>query len=318
MPWKNVMDRSADAMPEHLGAFNPSDWSLVNFILELKDLKPLLKKYHTKRSFFRSFLQYFNEGITIEGILALIGSQYLEVKFGIEPFFQDLSTILDKLNTFDERFENYLSHRGKDLHRNLISGGGILSLPGPKTGKCVIEGVDVAYRVEYNFVPHQTYCRSSLYYSWTCPELACFRGRLRARLDDLGVRLDPQVVWNAIPFSFVVDWFYNVGDWLGTFRIENFDVDVTIKDFLLCGGGSIQRNVSCDVIAAPGSVRTPTQVTCDTQILRWYMRKRNRIPVHRDKVPILKPLTLRKLTLGAALLAANGDALSRPFAGGRS
>jgi hypothetical protein len=118
MPWKNVMDRSADAMPEHLGAFNPSDWSLVNFILELKDLKPLLKKYHTKRSFFRSFLQYFNEGITIEGILALIGSQYLEVKFGIEPFFQDLSTILDKLNTFDERFENYLSHRGKDLHRN--------------------------------------------------------------------------------------------------------------------------------------------------------------------------------------------------------
>jgi hypothetical protein len=29
-----------------------------------------------------------------------------------------------------------------------------------------------------------------------------------------GLAFDPQIIWDAIPFSFVVDWFWQVGDWL--------------------------------------------------------------------------------------------------------
>jgi len=35
-----------------------------------------------------------------------------------------------------------------------------------------------------------------------------------ALLDSLGVKLDATIIWNAIPWSFVVDWFIGVGRWL--------------------------------------------------------------------------------------------------------
>jgi hypothetical protein len=46
----------------------------------------------------------------------------------------------------------------------------------------------------------------------------------------IGFRGDPRIVWNAIPFSFVIDWVLKVGDWLSQFDEGAFPVRLTILD----------------------------------------------------------------------------------------
>ena len=57
------------------------------------------------------------------------------------------------------------------------------------------------------------------------------RTRLKALLDVLGVKRDPSIIWNAIPFSFVVDWFVDVSSFLNAFSVDNLRFRVKILDF---------------------------------------------------------------------------------------
>jgi hypothetical protein len=52
-------------------------------------------------------------------------------------------------------------------------------------------------------------------------------------LDLFGANLNPAIVWNAIPFSFVVDWFLKVGDYFDKMEVQLFgDNFPTLLDFL--------------------------------------------------------------------------------------
>jgi len=54
---------------------------------------------------------------------------------------------------------------------------------------------------------------------------------LFSRLDDLGVNLNPAIIWNAIPWSFVVDWIVNVQSLLDKFAIGFMDPEVQILQY---------------------------------------------------------------------------------------
>jgi hypothetical protein len=171
-------------------------------------------------------------------------------------------------------------------------------------------GIPLRTRVEY-ILGSRLYSANA-YYSTEIPDLGIFRGRIAARLDDLGIRLDPQVLWNAIPFSFVVDWFIPFGDWLGSFRQENWDVNILLKDFLHSARVSVFRNIKIlpnygadGINCFPGTV--------DNSQFTWFCRKRNQPKFEVDRGLVKKPLNLHKVALGAALIGANHEPLSRPF-----
>lgn len=54
--------------------------------------------------------------------------------------------------------------------------------------------------------------------------------KMGAWLDSLGINMNPAILWDLIPFSFVVDWFVKVGDWLEGFKVNNLNSAVTILD----------------------------------------------------------------------------------------
>lgn len=62
-------------------------------------------------------------------------------------------------------------------------------------------------------------------------------------LDSLGVNFNPAILWNAIPFSFVVDWVLKVGDALETFKVDNMEPQINIHQFLW----SIKRKRTIEV-----------------------------------------------------------------------
>jgi hypothetical protein len=61
------------------------------------------------------------------------------------------------------------------------------------------------------------------------PLLDMFRGGLAS----LGLELNPRIIWDLIPFSFVIDWFTNVGDVLDSMRIDALELPFEMLDFCL-------------------------------------------------------------------------------------
>lgn len=67
---------------------------------------------------------------------------------------------------------------------------------------------------------------------------------LGAYLDKLGVNWNPEIIWDLIPFSFVVDWFVGIGDWLGSLKRSNLNSAVTILDLCYSNKTVVTSNFS--------------------------------------------------------------------------
>jgi hypothetical protein len=56
--------------------------------------------------------------------------------------------------------------------------------------------------------------------------------RMLALLDAFGVNLNPAIIWNAIPWTFVIDWFVDVSRWLNDRTHMNMEPVINITKFL--------------------------------------------------------------------------------------
>jgi len=74
---------------------------------------------------------------------------------------------------------------------------------------------------------------ATMQYEYALDEVSPLLFKLRSLRDILGLRLTPSVIWEAIPFSFVVDWFLNVQDWLESRENPLINPDVIIYDYSL-------------------------------------------------------------------------------------
>jgi hypothetical protein len=66
-------------------------------------------------------------------------------------------------------------------------------------------------------------------YSYAMPDAGGLRSKIGGFLDALGLNVDPSIVWNAIPFTFVVDWFFDVSRWLQSLRMESLGIAVRLE-----------------------------------------------------------------------------------------
>lgn len=55
--------------------------------------------------------------------------------------------------------------------------------------------------------------------------------RMAAELEYWGAYLNPQDLWNLIPFSFVLDWFVKIGPWLEQFSLHALPVTVYVFSY---------------------------------------------------------------------------------------
>lgn len=60
--------------------------------------------------------------------------------------------------------------------------------------------------------------------------MSTFERSLKAILDSLGFELNPGIVWEAIPFSFVVDWFFDVGGFLNRYKFDTLELPIFMVD----------------------------------------------------------------------------------------
>jgi len=133
-----------------------------------------------------------------------------------------------------------------------------------------------------------------------------------ARLDALGVRKDPGIVWDAIPLSFIVDWVVDVSSFLHSFARSNFPIETKVTDFCHSLTYHYEAEISQTFLAntTANYVPPPTWWTDSKDRLRnpgWVYRRtfkaydRTRIKPDAHAVAV-KSLKLRQAAIAGSLL----------------
>lgn len=179
--------------PEAWNKFRPklTKVNMGQFVAEIRDM-PKLFKVELKR---------FKD----------LGSGYLNYQFGWKPFISDLRGWLQSLLRLDRQLAEMQKHNGKWLKR-----GGVLSESNDtiEDAGCYVTPSNGLTTL---FLKRVT---TSLLKSWFSGSFRYYIpglsdgswGKLRIARKLWGLELTPALVYELIPFSWLLDWFSNVGD----------------------------------------------------------------------------------------------------------
>lgn len=145
-----------------------------------------------------------------------LGSSYLEAQFGWIPFLNDIATWFDSLRNLDKQVESFIRNNGQWVRRS----GTVfseseetvtdLSAMGSPNLLAPYQGADIMY------AEHKAeYTKKAWYtgmYRYYIPGLNGTKiGKLKAVQELWNLEITPDTVWQLLPFSWLVDWFSDVG-----------------------------------------------------------------------------------------------------------
>jgi hypothetical protein len=253
--------------------------SMVNFVLELKDLKSWLRVGSAIKRIrgrlpkgtpavkngqvnwevlpYSDLLYRLPRGKSemFKSIIKRLTGAHLEASFGIVPFVADLVGSYTDLANLDYKIKQLKAHAGQLQQRHFRayppdSSGAVTtrdwgwfptvaaswasspyntdSAGGNRN--TVIGGGSINVYRRMRWIQRPVY-HATMRYIYTLPWLGEVEEKIRTKMDALGVRLDPGIIWDAIPFSFIVDWVADVSSFLHSFAKNNFPIETHIGDF---------------------------------------------------------------------------------------
>lgn len=169
--------------------------------------------------------------IIAKSFAGLLGSSYLSYRFGFPQFVQDIQTLSGITKALESRVKEYSSlNRHGGLRRNVKLGEATYRDTGRQTiwstwGHFVT--ADVTSSRKY-------IVRGSVRWRWkdgadiSLTKLEAFNEAVKA-LFDIG-ELDATTMWNALPWSWLVDYFVDISSWLQANEnhswVEPYDISI--------------------------------------------------------------------------------------------
>lgn len=249
-------DHASDAM-EAMRPSLTSNNSLINFILEVKDFKRygaglvnLFKDRKTIEANIRDALKrrqlslFESRPWNHRGPRSSsqkVSDAWLEWKLAWSPFVNDVRKLVSGITSFNRDVRQFLQREGKQQQRywgksleNQHSAETVLA-----TGSYVppelypMNNLDTVWRwtLKETVVGDPRFYATTRYRYLLNSRLRSEAGALNGFLDRLGINGNPAILWNAIPFTFVVDWFVNIGGYLNKLRVDNIQPVTEISDF---------------------------------------------------------------------------------------
>jgi hypothetical protein len=166
-----------------------------------------------------------------------IADKHLGIQFGLIPTVRDIQDFISTINRFRDNLKNdgsngkrYVSH---SQVQKLESSINYLDLESWSQDLVfAIPHSPIGYPVDITVTRKVTATwHGEALYGFICPELRGWVARLCQICDSFGI-LDPAAVWDVIPFSFIVDWFYSVSTWLHNNRPRLFRATSALYDYL--------------------------------------------------------------------------------------
>jgi len=251
-----------------------------------------------------------------------LGSEYLNVEFGWKPFVRDLRQMYDLTKTIDERLAKIRRENGKSIRRKAtLEHSQTLDRYGPQgsstpwwgsLGTPLVTGLPSG-RVRTVLdvqVRKTTDVWFSAGYRYWIPDVDSFAWDLRARAALFGALPTPELLWQITPWSWLIDWFANVGDVLSNASdnaVDNlttrysFTMMHTVEEWTYSSEVNLEPSYNLD-----GSTRNPG---CSTHLKTvWRIESKCRIgggnPFGLDVQ--LKDLSPYQLSILAALGLSRG------------
>lgn len=189
------------------------EFSVPNFIVELAETASLIKFA------YRSFS-------------SMLAGNYLNYTFGWEQFIRDVKTLDNIVSTIEHRvreFDSLFRKRGVRRRMGLGSSSSgkstVLNDPIHSTLAVQIRGTRTSWAtIKFSGTIRW---RPKLYMPLPQLDLLARRRAAIATVFDLGA-IDAATIWNSIPFSWVLDYFVAISDFLEAFagvqHIEPYDI----------------------------------------------------------------------------------------------
>jgi len=209
--------------------------SLINSIYELKDYKTIPRTLTAIEASVAQLSNKFSKKLwnkfTLQQIVKGPADVNLQFKFNIMPLLQDITNVSFSVGVVNSKLKQLTAnskrpiraHWGANLSQLRDSNDSITMNSGASSSAQVTLRQTVTYLVKR--------FQATLEYHYEIPNYSEREGLLRGLADYNGVVLSPQVIWNAIPFSFVVDWVAGVGPWLSQFTPRQLEVVTHITKF---------------------------------------------------------------------------------------
>jgi len=211
--------------------------SLVNSVIELKDfvsLPKLLKeigRFAIKRA-----------SRTLRELLRLGADGYLQSEFNIRPLLSDIVGLWTALSTVEQRLRKLINNSGAPQkahfswvfeefvpHVTDYSDSYLAFTVPPFQGAYL---PFTFYRMSRDVKYDDSIFHAEVKYNYSFTPFQLEHARVLSLLDAFGVNLNPAIIWNAIPWSFVVDWVIGVGQWLNSRKVLNMEPKINILDSL--------------------------------------------------------------------------------------
>jgi len=220
--------------------------SLVNSILELKDIKSIPHTARNLKNFYQlvraipAFKSWWLKK-TFRDLLRVLSDLKLQYNFNLAPLKSDIEAVWTALSRSEKRLNALMSRAGRPQRahymRHLVENENSATdwsspsgLGWGGTGWSVDLGPLLGSYSTQRFVTYEpSVFHAELEYSYTYASYQSEHARMLGLFDDLGVNLNPAIIWNALPWSFVVDWVAGVSQWLSDQRLGWMDPSLNIR-----------------------------------------------------------------------------------------
>jgi hypothetical protein len=199
---------------EALSVMRPkfSNLSLINDILELREIANLINPLRGQ------------SGASLESMAA---NMHLWYQYGIKPTLKAAKDVYALFRKLPESIRRLREQSGKVQKSHFGRSMDIISLPTTDT----VVYSDAVYSVRRTFkwkrYPRYT---ATMRYSFDISLLSDAELYARAWVEALGANRPLGVLWNAVPLTFVVDWFADIGTWLSSLS-EVPVIPIVVHDF---------------------------------------------------------------------------------------
>jgi hypothetical protein len=243
---KEYTDRAMRSMmPSIKGGF-----SIGNDAVELKDLRSLPRSVQNAKFLAERLGLLFPPRSrwgrkSLSKLIPAVSDLYLQYKFNIRPTLTDIAKGYTAMRNVDKQLKRLINEADKPLLRhfrlgitdNLGAGETLVENSGNSNNFYYIGGTQYQRLTSVGLAMYN----ATMEYSYKLPSMTSQELRALALADYFGLNLDPSIIWNALPWSFVVDWTTGVSQWLSQFSINNVRPLVNIRRF--CASLHVERTI---------------------------------------------------------------------------
>lgn len=306
-----------------------SELSLVNSVIELKDfltlkrsldditrdIKVVQSVYSTVKLSARATLSRMFKANRAR--VRTASNAYLQHAFNLSPLVSDINGIFRSLSAYEKKMNNLITRAGsvQTRHFRYVWGEHLPTYTDSKGTLAISdwslkdEGLSSGMVTKYQTLLREVVTESAVFhaqvrYNYLFTDYQVRHAKLLTLLDYFGVNLNPAIIWNAIPWSFVVDWVFGVGRYLDQFKEGAMQPKINIIGYLWSVKRSRRTKVWVTLVPPAGYI--PDGLAPCTVLIPMVDESSYRRQVETVGTSSITSsgLSLKEISLGAALVLA--------------